>query len=416
MQSPVNQACPPQPLVPRSIPEHEIFNGLPECRRVLVLGSTGSIGKSTLEIIEKFPDKFVLAGVVALGSNPALFAEQIRRFSPTSALVLNGEKRAEIESLSGRKILCGQEDLLELCASSEVDIVVAGVVGAAGLAPVLAALKARKIVALANKESLVVGGEVVRKVSKLVGARILPVDSEHSAIFQCLLGIREEEISSLILTASGGPFLRTKLEELRYVTPEQAIKHPRWQMGPKISVDSATLMNKALELIEAHYLYAVPANRLSAVIHPQSLVHSVVQIKDGTSLFQASYPDMKEPIAFALNYPKLRLEPIVPKLDLAGVGSLLFEEIDAERFPAVQLAIQAIGEGSIACIVLNEANEYAVGQFLSGRLRFIDIIPFIQEVLSKNFNQETDDLSGIDSLRKEISSICDFVIKKFKLD
>ena len=404
-----------QPLVPRSCEEHKIFDSLPERRRILILGSTGSIGQSALDVIEKLPEYFELAGIVALGSKPEAFSQQILKYNPKHAIVINPESQATVESLCGRKVSCGQAAMLDLCASTDVDVVLAAIVGAAGLAPVVSSLQAGKIVALANKESLVVGGELVRKICSKQGAIILPVDSEHSALFQCLMGIRNEEISSLVLTASGGPFLRKKISELYSVTPAEAIKHPRWQMGPKISVDSATLINKALELIEAHFLYAMPAKNLSAVIHPQSIVHAIVNVKDGSSILHASVPDMKEPIAFAMNYPKPRLEQIVPKLDFGTLKSLEFEEVDHSRFPAIKLALQCIEKGSLSCLVLNEANEYAVARFLEGSLRFTDILPFIEEILAKNLSSQMSHLDEIDKVQSEVARLCDFVLTRFRL-
>lgn len=404
-----------QPLVPRNFHEQETFSKLPARRKIIILGSTGSIGKAALEIVEQYPEHFDLIAIVAYGSNPDLFAQQIKKFSPKYSVIIKSENQTKIEFLTGRKILCGQGHVLDLCKSSEIDVVLAAIVGAAGLAPVITALEAGKVIALANKESLVVGGELVRNICDKIGPRIIPVDSEHSALFQCLMGHRDSEVSSLILTASGGPFLRSEIKDLYSVTPKEAIKHPRWQMGPKISVDSATLVNKALELIEAYYLYGVSADKLSAIIHPQSIVHAIVNFKDGTSLFQASIPDMKEPIAFALNYPKPRLEKIIPNLDFSTLNSLLFEEVEHSRFPAVGLALNCIKSGGLACLILNEANEYAVARFLEGSLRFVDIVPFIEDILSKNISASIRHISDIYELQAEILRLCDFVLTRFRL-
>lgn len=404
-----------EPLTPLYSDSRRILESLPERRRILVLGSTGSIGQSALDIIERFPEKFELTGLVAFGSKPEIYADQIRKFSPSTAIIIDASHKNHIETLSGQKILCGIEHVLEACSSSEVDIVLAAIVGAAGLAPVIASLEAGKVVALANKESLVVGGSLVRDLCAQKGALILPVDSEHSALFKCLMGIKMEEVASLILTASGGPFLRKSLGELQAVTPAEAIKHPRWQMGPKISVDSATLVNKALELIEAHYLYAVCPDRLSAIIHPQSLVHAIVNVKDGTSIFQAAVPDMREPIAFALDYPRPRIQTLVSELDLGRIGNFQFEDIDHQRFPIIKLALDCMEQGSLSCLLLNEANEYAVAAFLAGRLRFVDIVPFIEDMLAQDISVSINSLLDIYAIQAEIKRLCDFVVMKFKL-
>jgi 1-deoxy-D-xylulose-5-phosphate reductoisomerase len=386
-------------------------------RQILVLGSTGSIGQSTLEVIRRFPNHFSVYALASHGSQPELLAQQIIEFKPRKVAVCDSAAREKILQLLGSQIdleiSLGIDSISDLCREPEVDLIMAAIVGVAGLKPVMAALQAGKKVALANKESLVVAGQLVRKLTNIHGPLIVPVDSEHSALFQALEGHTAEEISSLVLTASGGPFLRKPLSELQKVTVAEAINHPRWKMGAKISVDSATLMNKGLELIEAHYLFGLESNQLKAVVHPQSLIHGIVNMVDGSSMLQASEPDMKEPIAFALNYPNPRLSAISAILDFSSIGSLVFEEIDHNKFPAVNLALDCIRQGPQACLALNEANEQAVSAFLKGNLPFLSIVPFVEEVLGSLPSGQFVDLDSLYQYRDQVIQNCHKAMQKF---
>ncbi len=382
------------------------FEKLPERRKIAVLGSTGSIGQSTLEVVRRFPESFEIVSLASYGSNPELLASQIKEFKPEKVAVFSSESAKKIEALCDCKVASGEKAVSELCEDPKVDVVMAAIVGVAGLPSVLAALNAGKLVALANKESLVVAGKLVRKLAQEGSVVILPVDSEHAAIFQALQGASHKEIASLTLTASGGPFLRKSLSELKNVTVEQAIAHPCWKMGAKISVDSATLMNKGLELIEAHYLFGLPGSKLNAIVHPQSIVHGMVNLTDGSSILQASYPDMKEPIAYALNFPKGRLPGITESLNLSQLAKLEFEEIDQQRFPAVSVALKCIDLGEEACLTYNQANEQAVEAFLQGKISFNAIVPFVQEVLGLLPDGSFHDFESLLSYRAQVMEIC----------
>lgn len=403
------------PVVPRNPTAQKHFERLPSRRRILILGSTGSIGCSALDVISRYPEHFELAGLVAFGNKPQDFVAQYERFRPKRAALMSEKARVVMQQLGCGDIQCGTQAVNDLIASPDVDIVLAAIVGSAGLRPVLHALKHEKIVALANKESLVVGGGLVRDLSSLVGPKIIPVDSEHSGLFQAFLGSADADIEKLTITASGGPFLRFKTDDLLTVTSEQATNHPRWKMGPKISVDSATLMNKGLELIEAHYLFGIEAKHLSAVVHPQSIVHAIVEMKDGACLMQAANPDMRQPIAFALNYPRIRMQNVITPLDLTRARNLEFEKVDHVRFPAVALALQAIETGPTACTVLNDANEFAVSRFLEQQLRFVDIVPFVEELLAAVSAPGIESVEAVEALQIEIRQKCDLVFQKFKI-
>jgi 1-deoxy-D-xylulose-5-phosphate reductoisomerase len=292
-----------------------------------------------------------------------------------------------------------------LCAVRESDasIVVAAVVGMAGLGGVIAALESGKDVALANKESLVVAGSLVVDIAKKYGARLLPVDSEHSAIFQALVGVPREDLESVVLTASGGPFLRTPVQEFAGITPEQAVQHPKWSMGAKISVDSATLMNKALEVIEAKWLFDLLPDAIEVVVHPESIIHSMVRLKDGGLLAQLSVPDMKGPIAYALTFPGPRLCGVVPRLDFARLGQLTFEEVDHQRFPSVQMALGCLRGARGAAAVFNAANEVAVSEFLNKRLRFSSIFRVVDRALERFGGSSYSSLVDLDELCKGVT-------------
>ena len=352
-------------------------------KKLVVLGSTGSVGRQTLEVVSTFPEEFEVLALTA-ASNWRLLVEQARRFKPRAVVILREEYHPRVREGLPREIevFSGKKALGEVASWPEAELVVSAIVGIAGLEPTLSALKAGKTVALANKEALVVGGDLIREVRVQTGGRILPVDSEHSALFQVLKGQRRREVSRLILTASGGPFLRMPRERFPEITPEEALKHPRWNMGAKISVDSATLMNKGLEVIEAHYLFEIPYRKIEVVIHPESIVHSLVEFRDGSVLAQMSLPDMRVPIAYALSYPK-RLPLPYPRLNLSELGGLSFEPPDLERFPCLRLAYEVGKKGGYYPVIMNAANEEAVKAFLSRRLRF-DLLPrVIEETLHR---------------------------------
>ena len=353
-------------------------------RKIVILGATGSIGKSTLDLVERSPDRFEVVAVTA-ATNSADLAQIARRTGAGLAAVADESCFPELEEgLAGTdcRALAGEQALLE-AATLDADLVIAAIVGCAGLRPVMAAVEAGRIVALANKEALVTAGGLMIDAAKRHGATLLPVDSEHNAIFQCLAGNRSEDVSRLILTASGGPFRTASAESIRSATPAQAVAHPNWSMGAKISVDSATLMNKGLELIEAHYLFGLPSDRIDILIHPQSVVHSLVEFVDGSVLAQLGSPDMRIPIAYALAWPE-RISTPAERLDLAAISRLDFETPDLERFPALRLARAALETGGSAPVVLNAANEVAVERFLAGAIRFTDIVPAVEQALGQN--------------------------------
>ncbi len=351
-------------------------------KRLVLLGSTGSVGRQTLEVVSDFPERFRLVALTA-ASNWKLLAEQALRFRPRVVVILREDLYRPLrEALPpGIEVLSGEKALSEVAAHPEADLVVSAIVGLAGLAPTLSALSAGKTVALANKEALVTGGELVKDTARRARARLLPVDSEHSAIFQALKGHRRREVARILLTASGGPFRERPAESFPKITPEEALKHPRWRMGAKITVDSATLMNKGLEVIEAHFLFDLPYERIEVLIHPQSIVHSLVEFRDGSLLAQLSLPDMRLPIAYALAYPE-RLPLPYPRLSLTEIGGLTFEPPDPVRFPCLSLAYEAGRRGGFWPVALNAANEVAVEAFLSRRLRFDQIPRLIEETLA----------------------------------
>lgn len=348
-------------------------------RRLLILGSTGSIGTQALDVVERSED-LELVGLSAQSSWEAL-VEQADRFGVDRIALADADAAARAaENWTDGEVLTGAEGLVRLVVESEADLVLNALVGSAGLGPTVAALGEGIDLALANKESLVVGGELVTQLSEATGAQIIPVDSEHSAIHQLLAGEEPAAIDKVVLTASGGPFRGRTAAELREVTVEQALAHPTWAMGGKITIDSATLMNKGLELIEAHHLFGTPYDRLDVVVHPQSIVHSMVQLCDGATLAHLGYPDMRVPISYGLHYPD-RSEVPLRALDLADVGTLTFERADEETFACLKLARQVGRAGGTAPCVLNAANEVAVHAFLTGRLRFLEIAEVIQHAL-----------------------------------
>ena len=355
-------------------------------RKIAILGATGSIGKSTLDLIERAPHRFEIVAVTG-ATNTVALADIARRTNAKLAVVADKSRLAHLQELlvgTPCRAAAGEEALIE-AASGDADLVIAAIVGCAGLRPVMAAIAAGKIVALANKEALVTAGELMTGEALRKGAILLPVDSEHNAIFQCLAGTRSEDVSKIILTASGGPFRTASAEAIGSATPAQAVAHPNWSMGEKISIDSATLMNKGLELIEAHYLFGFPSHRIDILIHPQSVIHSMVEFVDGSVLAQLGSPDMRIPIAYALAWPE-RMETPAQRLDLAAIARLDFEHPDLHRFPALRLAREALETGGAAPVVLNAANEVAVSSFLRGGIRFTDIVDAVEEALgTSNF-------------------------------
>ena len=353
-------------------------------KKVSILGATGSIGQSTLDLIERSPNDFEVEALTA-SVNVAALADAALRTRARLAVVADEGRLAALEDAlagSGCRAAAGREALIE-AATGDAELVMAAIVGCAGLEPTMAAVEAGKTVALANKEALVTAGELMTASAKRTGATLLPVDSEHNAIFQCMTGSGGGDVSRIILTASGGPFLTASIEQIRSATPAQAVAHPKWNMGAKISIDSATLMNKGLELIEAHYLFGLPSRQIDVLIHPQSVVHSLVEFLDGSVLAQLGSPDMRIPIAYALAWPR-RMETPAKRLDLAAIGRLDFEEPDLERFPALRLAREALEEGGSAPTVLNAANEIAVANFLEGRVQFPEIPRLVEHALSEN--------------------------------
>jgi 1-deoxy-D-xylulose-5-phosphate reductoisomerase len=347
-------------------------------RRILIVGSTGSIGTQALEVIEQSADLQV-AGLAA-DSSWELLLDQATRFGVERLALADPDAAARAGEHSGRSVLSGPEGLVELITDTDCDLVLNALVGSAGLGPTVAALGEGIDLALANKESLVVGGELVMALAEATGAQLIPVDSEHSALAQLIAGERPGTVDRLVLTASGGPFRgRTDLDE---VSREEALAHPTWDMGGKITIDSATLMNKGLELIEAHHLFGVPYDRIDVVVHPQSIVHAFVHLIDGASLAHLGYPDMRVPIAYALHHPE-RAEVPVPNLDLVDVGALTFEAPDTETFACLRLAREAATAGGTAPCVLNAANEIAVHAFLRGELSFTGIAAVIESTLSE---------------------------------
>ena len=352
-------------------------------RSLSILGSTGSIGTSALSVVDSCPGTFTVAALAA-ARNVTLLAEQAKKYRPRWLAVLDEAAAADLARLLpagySPHILTGSEGYATLAALDEADVVLSAQVGAAGLAATEAAARAGKIIALANKESLVLAGDLIRSLCAASGAVVLPVDSEHNAIFQCLHGRDMASVRRLILTASGGPFRGKNREFLQGVTPQQALAHPNWAMGPKISIDSATMMNKGLEVIEAHYLYGLPLEQIDVLVHPQSLVHSLVEYTDGSMLAQCGPPDMRLPIAHCLGWPKT-LDPGAQRLDLTRAPALTFEEPDLLLFPCLLLAQNALAGGKGLPVVLNAANEVAVARFLAGHIGFVDIPALVADAL-----------------------------------
>ena len=356
-------------------------------KRITILGSTGSIGRNALEIVSNHRDRFKVVALTA-GKNVDLIEEQIKYFSPEIVAVADEEAAMELRKRIGRRtpslsILSGHDGVAETASYEGSEFVLSAIVGAAGLIPTIAAIRSGKTIGLANKEVLVMAGRIVTQEAQKSGVRIFPVDSEHSAVFQCIEGHGGSEIRRIILTASGGPFEGKDVSEMNNIRPEDALRHPNWQMGKKITIDSATLMNKGFEMIEAHYLFNVLPKKIEVLIHPQSIVHSIVEFQDRSCIAQLSLPDMKGPIAYALSYPE-RLEDVMEGLDLDGIESLVFKKPDNKRFPCLSYAYTAMDSRGTMPSVLNAANEVAVDAFLKGMIRFTEIPFVIRQTMEKH--------------------------------
>lgn len=382
-------------------------------KTVTILGATGSIGRSTIDLIARNPDRFEVIALTAQTDVEGL-AAAARQVRARRAAIGSEEQYSALKAAlegSGIEASAGVESVLE-AASSGADLTVAAIVGSAGLSPVMAALEAGRTVALANKESLVSAGGVMTSAAKSSGATILPVDSEHNAIFQCFDSARPQSIRRVTLTASGGPFRTWPLDEMRPVTPAQAVAHPNWSMGAKTSVDSATLMNKGLELIEAYHLFPLGTDGFDAIIHPQSLVHSLVEYIDGSVLAQLAAPDMRIPIAYTLAYPE-RIDTPCPRLDLVRIGRLDFEAPDLERFPALALAKAALAQGGAKPAILNAANEVAVASFLAGGIGFLDIAAVASEAVTRFDPSSPATIDEVLEVDREARDIARILLKRF---
>lgn len=366
-------------------------------KKISILGSTGSIGTQTLDVIRKNPSDFEAVAISA-NSNVKMILEQIEEFKPKYAVMYEESKAEELKSLLPKEcsteILSGMEGLKKISSLDEIDVVLTAVVGMIGLVPTMCAIESKKDIALANKETLVTAGELVMKEAKENGVKILPVDSEHSAVFQSLNGENKRDVEKIILTASGGPFRGKKKEDLINITKNEALKHPNWDMGRKISIDSSTLMNKGLEVIEAKWLFGVEAEDIDVVVHPQSIVHSMVQYRDSSVIAQLGCPDMRLPIQYALTYPD-RMETDFERLDFRKASQLTFEEPDLETFPCLKLAYECLKAGGTYCAVLNAANEIVVNEFLEDRIGFYDIPKYIKMALEAHESVENATLEQI---------------------
>jgi 1-deoxy-D-xylulose-5-phosphate reductoisomerase len=369
-------------------------------RKIAVLGSTGSIGRQTLEVVRAFPDRFQVIGLAA-GNNLELLQLQIKEFKPK--VVYYQDRRAQLETGDAHQV-----PIEEIAAHPDVDFVVIAIPGSAGLSPLLSAIKADKKVALASKEPMVMAGEIILSEMKNSSGWILPVDSEHSAIWQCMNG-ENLKPARIILTASGGPFLRYSPDQMETVTVEQALQHPSWQMGKKVTIDSATLMNKGLEIIEARWLFDVPFETIEVLIHPQSIVHSMVELVDGSMKAQLSFPDMRFPIQYALSYPDRLSGGSLPRLDWRQIKCLQFEQPDLKAFPCLRLAIEAGKKGGTYPAALSAADEVAVELFLGGKIKFVEIPRLIEKVLEKHQSFEHPDVEAVlvadDWAREEVGRL-----------
>lgn len=377
-------------------------------KRIALLGSTGSIGTQTLDVIARFPQEFKVETLTA-GSNTKLLAQQARKFLPDSVVIGNKAHYYQLKDALkdvSVKVYAGNETIEQIVTGSNIDMVVAGMVGYSGLRPTVAAIRAGKKIALANKETLVVAGEIIKKLIKESGSRLIPVDSEHSAIFQCLAGEAGNPIEKITLTASGGPFLNFTKEMLEKVKPHEALKHPNWDMGNKVTIDSASLMNKGLEVIEARWLFDLPADRIKVIVHPQSIIHSLVHFADGSIKAQMGMPDMRIPILYALSYPD-RYPSDLPKLDLNLHQTLTFCDPDLKRFRNLALAYNALKQGGNMPCIMNAANEVAVNAFLAGKIGFLQMSDLVEYTMEKTEYLATPGLAFLEAtntLAREIAS------------
>ncbi len=364
-------------------------------KKVLILGSTGSIGVNSLNVIREHPEKFTVTGLTS-NSNIELLEAQIKEFKPEIVVVRDEKKSEELSKRLNNsiEISSGNEGILSAAIQSDYDILIGAMVGFSGLLPTIEAIKRGKRIALANKETLVVAGEIVTGLLAENGSEIIPVDSEHSAIYQCLVGENLKEVEKIILTASGGPFLNKDKSFFENATVDEALNHPNWKMGSKITIDSATMMNKGLEVIEAHWLFGLPAEKINVVVHPQSIIHSMVQFQDGSIKAQLGLPDMKLPIQYALSFPE-RLNNNFTRTDLPSIQNFTFFEPDFNKFECLNLAYQALKSGGNSPCILNAANEIAVEKFLRGLIKFSDIPKIIKEALNKIEHQTDPDLDEI---------------------
>ncbi|MEM1252109.1 MAG: 1-deoxy-D-xylulose-5-phosphate reductoisomerase [Cyanobacteria bacterium P01_H01_bin.21] len=390
-------------------------------KAITLLGSTGSIGTQTLDIVEHHPDKFRLVGIAA-GRNVTLLAEQVRQFKPEIVAICDESKLTELKDAIADvdpqpQILAGKEGIVEVARYGDAEAVVTGIVGCAGLLPTIAAIKAGKDIALANKETLIAGGPVVLPLVEKHGVKLLPADSEHSAIFQCMQGLPEGGLRRIILTASGGAFRDWPVEKLKDVTVADAVKHPNWSMGRKITVDSATMMNKGLEVIEAHYLFGLDYDHIDTLIHPQSIIHSLIETQDTSMLAQLGWPDMRLPLLYAVSWPERIFTDWKP-LDLAQLATLTFKEPDHAKYPCINLAYEAGRAGGSMTAVLNAANEQAVALFLDEKIHYLDIPKVIEKVCDRNRDHLTANPSLQDILdadqwaRQEVIAVSDTLTER----
>jgi 1-deoxy-D-xylulose-5-phosphate reductoisomerase len=368
-----------------------------QVKGISILGSTGSVGVTTLDVVGRFPDRFRVVAMAA-GKNLEVLADQVKRFKPELVSVATPELARDLKSRLGAEkveITHGMDGAIAVATHRDAQFVMSAIVGAIGLRPTLAAAKAGKDVGFANKETLVVAGEVMTRAVRDSGVKLLPVDSEHNAIFQCLEGRQRSNVKRIILTASGGPFLKLPLERFATVTVAEALKHPTWRMGAKITIDSASLMNKGLEVIEARWLFDLAAEEISVVIHPQSVIHSMVEMIDGSVIAEMAIPDMAIPVAYALAYPERLPMTHLKPLSLADCGPLTFEQPDFERFPCLRLAFEALKAGGTMACCLNAANEEMVAAFLAGEAQFLDIARNIETVMARHSNQPARTLEDL---------------------
>lgn len=391
----------------------QITKNLVENRKnIAILGSTGSIGTQTLDVILEYPDR-LYPSLLTANRNVDLLIEQALKFKPRRVVIAQSDCYTKLrDTLAGEpiEVMCGQQAIADAAAADDVDIVVTAMVGYSGLAPTISAIKAGKTIALANKETLVVAGELITRLVKQYGSRLVPVDSEHSAIFQCLVGEDPESVDKLILTASGGPFRTRPKEELYGVTRADALNHPNWSMGAKVTIDSASMMNKGFEMIEARWLFGIPSERIEIVVHPQSIVHSMVAYSDGSVKAQLGLPDMRLPIRYALNYPE-RLPSACRKMSVADYANLTFEAPDREKFPLLDMAFDAIHRGGNVPCALNAANEIAVAAFLADRIGFMQMPEVVAEAVARNRFIASPTYDDYVATNAEIRKIAEELIK-----